>query len=113
MTDKPDYELEALLSLDGHEFNFAEGHVVKYEARRVRSTIGRPHGIKYTLTLHDPQKKRIYGIDNAHKAGRQNEFDHRHVYGSRKVVTYKYRGPVALLDDFLGEVERILKERDA
>jgi hypothetical protein len=27
----PDYELEALLSLDGQEFNFARGYVVKLE----------------------------------------------------------------------------------
>lgn len=113
MTDESDYELEALLSLDGHEFTFAEGYVVKYEVRRVRITKDRPHGIKYTLTLHDPEMKRIYGIDNAHRVGRQAEFDHRHVHRSRKVIAYKYRGPVRLLDDFLQEVERILKERGA
>jgi Family of unknown function (DUF6516) len=111
MTDKPNFELEALLSLDGHEFEFAKGYLVKYEASRVRITKGRPYGIKYTLTLHDPRKKRIYGIDNAHRAGRRDEFDHRHPFGSTKLVAYEYRGPVVLLEDFLREVERILKER--
>jgi hypothetical protein len=113
VTDEPDYELEPLLSLDGHEFIFAEGYVVKYEVRRVRITKVRPQGIRYTLTLHDPEKKRIYGIDNAHKAGRRSEFDHKHVYSHRKVVPYRYHGPIALPDDFLHEVERILKERGA
>jgi hypothetical protein len=110
MTPQPDYELEALLSLDGQQFNFAPGYVVKYEVRRVRATAGRPYGIKYSLTLHDPRRKRIFGIDNAHTEGRGRKFDHRHRYHSGMVV-YEYRGPVDLLEDFLGEVERILIER--
>jgi hypothetical protein len=35
----------------------------------------------------------------------------RHPHEARKVVRYAYRGPVALLDDFFREVERILHER--
>jgi hypothetical protein len=111
MKPTSDYELEALLELDGFEFDFAMNYVVKYEVRRVAATKGRPSGIKYSLTLHDPKGKRIYGIDNAHKARRRREFDHRHLHRSAKVVVYEYRGPVELLEDFLGEVERILKER--
>ncbi len=72
---------------------------------------GRPHGVKYSLTLHDPDGRRIYGLDNAHKAGRRREFDHRHVYGARQIVGYAFRGPVALLEDFYREVERILRDR--
>jgi hypothetical protein len=111
MKHHPDYELEALLSLDGQEFKFAAGYVVKYRVRRVRAAAGRPHGIKYSLTLHDPRGKRIYGIDNAHKVGQVREFDHRHRYGSNRLVAYEYPGPVGLLEDFLKEVERILLER--
>ena len=86
MKPKLDYELEVLLDLHGHEFDFAKNFVVKYEVRRVTATKGRPSGIKYSLTLHDPKGKRIYGIDNAHKARRRHEFDHRHPYGSTKLV---------------------------
>jgi hypothetical protein len=111
MKPETDYELEVLLQLDGHEFNFAGKYVVKYEVRRAEATKGRTSGIKYSLTLHDPKGKRIYGIDNAHKAGRRREFDHRHPHRSAKLVAYKYRGPVVLLEDFLQEVERILTER--
>jgi hypothetical protein len=110
MKPKPDYELEVLLNLDRHEFNFARNYIVKYQVRRVVATKGRPSGIKYSLTLHDPKRKRIYGIDNAHRARRRHEFDHRHPYGSAKLVAYEYRGPVVLLEDFLREVERILTE---
>lgn len=111
MTTHPDYELETLLSLDGQEFRFASKYRIKIEAKRVAPTPGRPHGIKYSLTLHDPEGRRLYGIDNAHKTGRRREFDHRHVHGARKVARYIYRGPVALLEDFYREVERILHQR--
>jgi hypothetical protein len=111
MTRGPDYELEALLSLHGHEFRFTNGYVMKFEARQVKPSQGRPHAVKYSLTLHDPQGRRIYGIDNAHRIGPRREFDHRHLHGARKVVRYGYRGPVTLLDDFFCEVERILRQR--
>ncbi len=63
-------------------------------------------------TLHDPAGRRIYGLDNAHGTGRRRpEFDHRHVYGRRRVVPYIYRGPAELLEDFYREAERILRER--
>jgi hypothetical protein len=53
------------------------------------------------------------GIDNAHKTGAQQRFDHRHAYGSGKVIRYANRGPVELLEDFYREVERILHQRGA
>ena len=108
-----DYELEVLLSLDGLEFQFARGHRVKIAAQPVEATKARPHGVKYSLTLHDPAGCRIYGLDNAHSTRHRAEFDHRHVYGRRRVLPYVYRGPVELLEDFYREVERILSERGA
>ena len=109
-----DHELEALLSLDGFEFQFAAGYRVKIAAQQVAATEARPHGIRYSLTLHDADGRRIYGLDNAHRARRQRpEFDHRHRYGERRIVPYVYRGPVELLEDFYREVERILRERGA
>jgi hypothetical protein len=106
------HELEVLLSLDGFEFQFAEGYRVRIAVQLVETTSARPHGVKYSLTLHDPAGARIYGLDNAHGTRRrQAEFDHRHVYGRRRIVPYAYRGPVALLEDFYREVGRILRER--
>ena len=96
-----------LLSLDGYEFYFARGYRVRFAARRIEPTKGRPHGVKYSLTLHDPAGRRIYGIDNAHATRRQAVFDHRHGYSARRMVAYAYRGPVELVDDFYREVERI------
>ncbi len=45
-------------------------------------------------------------MDNAHGLHRAPEYDHRRVYGRRKVVPYQYRGPAELLEDFCGEVDR-------
>jgi predicted transcriptional regulator len=86
-----DHELEFLLSLDGHEFRLNSGYVVKIEARTVAATKHRPQGIKYSLTLHDLAGRRIYGMDNAHGVRRQTEYDHRHIYGRRKMVAYVSR----------------------
>ena len=61
-----DHELRFLLSLDGLEFRFARDHTVKIAAREVEAGPHRPHGVKYSLTLHDPAGRRLYGIDNAH-----------------------------------------------
>ena len=108
-----DHELEAFLALDGHAFEFGSGHRVKLEAQRAEETVGRPAGIKYSLTLHGPDGLRIYGLDNAHAVRGETAFDHRHSYGTGKVIAYKYRGVTALLEDFYREVERILRERGA
>jgi hypothetical protein len=108
-----DHELDFLLSLDGTELRLLSGYVIKIEAHSVAATATRPHGLKYSLTLHDAFRKRIYGMDNAHGFRRKSEYDHRHLYGRRKIVGYEYRGPAELLADFYREVERILKERGA
>ncbi len=85
-----DHELDFLISLSGSEFQMAVGHVIKIEAHWVPATKNRPQGVKYSLTLHDPAGQRIYGMDNAHGIRRRIEFDHRHLYGRRKIVAYQY-----------------------
>jgi len=106
-----DHELEFLLSLDGVEFQLLNGHVIRIDAHPVAATGSRPHGIKYSLTLHDASGQRIYGMDNAHRISRKPEYDHRHLYGRGRIVGYAYRGPAELLADFYREVERILTDR--
>ena len=36
-----------------------DGYWVKFEVRQVPVTAARPHGLSYSLTLHDPQNRRI------------------------------------------------------
>ena len=42
------------------------GYWVKIEAWVVPASKDIPHGIRYSLTLHEPYGKRILGYDNAH-----------------------------------------------
>jgi len=76
-----------------------------------------PNGIKYSLTLHDPQGERIFGIDNAHrpkkqrgpaaKSKRAKAADHLHRGG--RVYAYEFKDAETLLADFDKGVNAALK----
>ncbi len=80
---------------------------------------GRPHGLQYSLTLHDENDDRILGYDNSHpievatgpvsKARRPKTFDHIDRRG-RRSVPYGFTTPFKLVEDFFAEVEKTLKE---
>lgn len=110
-----------LLDLDGeiHVQN-EQGYWVKYEIALVPRTADRPHGIKYSLTLHSPDGTRLMGFDNAHAvmpagshfkhAGKRYPFDHQHRHATDKGVLYEFDTAAKMLDDFFQEVDRVLKE---
>ena len=110
------YSIEVLLNLDGIVIQQAGGHWTKFEAREVPKTEEIPHGIRYSLTLHDRNGKRIMGFDNAHavKGGRQGKhrdrktFDHRHRNPEDKGIFYLFIDAHQLLKDFWLEVDKIL-----
>lgn len=119
MTKKRDYSLELLLDLDGLSYAQEGGYWIKYEVSDVGKTPEKPHGIKYSLTLHDPQGERIFGIDNAHlpkkrrgpaaKSTRPEAADHLHRGG--RVFTYKFKDAETLLADFDKGVNAALKRK--
>ncbi len=116
MTGDRDPGLGALLAFDGEVFVAdAEGkHWVKFVVKRVPVSAERPHGLSYSLSLHDEHGKRLVGFDNAHAPkkkgrGRRVERDHRHRLGT--VRHYEYRDAATLLVDFWAEVEAVLKQR--
>lgn len=105
-----------LLELDGEIFPMDSGYWTKIEAKLVTSNAHIPHGIKYSLTLHDRNNIRILGYDNAHgikpkrkKYGaKRTVWDHKH---ERKIVEpYEFETPAQLLEDFWINVEKILIE---
>jgi hypothetical protein len=110
---------ENLLALDGYVFVIDEAgeYWVKFEVQRVEPSPERPHGLKYSLTLHDSANRRLVGFDNAHPATtrsverRASPLDHRHRLGA--VKPYRYRDAVQLLDDFWEMVDQVLNERGA
>ena len=114
--------LDYLLGLDGSiEFQNDEGYWVKMDVSRVAVTVERPHGIKYSLTLHAPDSTRLMGFDNAHggirpegsrllHAGKKYAYDHRHRHATDAGVLYEFDTAYQLLSDFYAEVDRVLKE---
>lgn len=112
---KDDQALEHLLLLDGTRMVIEESHGlwVKFEAKRVKVTAERPHGIKYSFTLHDGKNERILGFDNAHAVDEDNIFDHWHRDKTDKGRPYKYTNPGKLVEDFWKEVDKILNELES
>ena len=119
MAHYPDPVLEALLELDGNVLEQEDGFWIKVEVRSVELSVHTPHGIRYSLTLHDKYGVRVLGYDNAHAvkppkkfkyAGRRLPYDHRHRTSSDTGVPYVFESPQRLLEDFFAEVDRVIKE---
>jgi len=112
---KGDASLETLLDLDGEIFPMDNGYWTKFEARRVHSTEKIPHGIRYSISLHDRNNTRILGFDNAHgykpkkkKYGASKvTWDHKHKM--EKIYNYEFESASQLMKDFWKAVEEILK----
>ena len=111
--------IQTLLELHDQIIDQEDGYWVKIEAWRVPISRGIPHGVRYSLTLHEPFGKRILGYDNAHSVklpGRFNfvgsrlPYDHRHGHASERPVLYEFRDAHQLLADFFREVDRVLIE---
>lgn len=120
-----DEDLQVLLDLDRQEFILKNGFCAKIRAWKVKPSEQIPHGIRYSLTLHDRNNTRILGYDNAeappkpkHKQGRYGTkktvvWDHMHrysnVYPARMTVTpYTFETASGLLADFWQDVDKIL-----
>ena len=89
--------IETLLELDQQILDQGNGYWIKIEAKRVTQTKEIPHGIRYSLTLHEPYGKRILGYDNAHAvkppkkfkfAGQRLPYDHKHRHISDQGTPY-------------------------
>jgi len=114
-----DRSFDNLLQLDGEVFVIDPigGHWVKFEVKPTEVTAERPHGLRYSLTLHDASGERLVGFDNAHAvaagsgpgARTPKAFDHRHRL--RSIKPYDYQDAASLIADFWKAVEAVLSER--
>lgn len=94
-----------------------EFYRVQFVVKRVDVTPERPHGLSYSLTLHDQKNNRIVGFDNAHpvpkrsgpSGGGRVEHDHKHRF--RTIRPYDYTDAATLLADFWAQVDSVLKEK--
>jgi hypothetical protein len=115
----PEHTLEFLLAFDGRRHWYEGGYCLKFEIRRVDPTPERPHGLRYSITLHDPNGKRLLGFDNAHTVPakgsrfkrRPEAADHWHRTASDPGRPYAFKDAAKLIDDVFDEVERVLGER--
>lgn len=112
--------LGALIDLDGAILDQGNGYWVEIHAWTVEPTADVPHGLRYSLTLHDRSGTRIPGFDNAHApkgrkrgrfAGQKLPYDHRHRHVADGGVPYSFRDAHQLLKDFFSEVDRVIKAR--
>jgi hypothetical protein len=111
--------LEVLLDLHGSIIDQEGGYWVAIEAWHVETSRHIPHGVRYSLTLHEPYGRRILGYDNAHAAslpkkfkfaGRRLPFDHKHRHASDRGVPYEFQSAYQLLQDFFHDVDEVLRE---
>lgn len=116
---KRDPSLDTLLELDGQTFFLDdEGkHWVKFEVKTVVPTKHRPHGLRYSLTLHDEHGQRLVGYDNAHGVdagrgpGKKRKKEHDYKHRLRTIKPYDYTDAGSLIADFWSDVDAMLKER--
>lgn len=119
MSQSHDAGIKNLLDLHGSIIDQGNGYWIKMEAWQVKATDNIPHGVRYSLTLHEPYGKRILGYDNAHAvkppkkfkfSGHRLPYDHKHRHVSDQGVPYHFASASQLLEDFFAEVDRVLAE---
>ena len=120
MATNRDHGLDTLLDLHGQTLFVDEvGHWVKFIVVRTEVTPQRPHGLRYSLTLHAPGGERLVGFDNAHPVrerrgpGTRRRRQSDHLHRQHVIGPYDYRDAATLLEDFWNEVDAILKAREA
>jgi hypothetical protein len=119
MAISDEHTLEFLLAFNGRTHRFEQGYWLKFEFKRVEKTPKRPHGLRYSLTLHGPDGNRLMGFDNAHgvpplaSGYSRNDVKHDHWHRTSKDAGRPYAFTTAdqLLADFFAQVRRILDER--
>src|ERR1051325_7067273 len=94
-----------------------DGYWVRFSVNRVASTLERPHGLKYSFTLHGADGSRLIGFDNAHPVREsrgpggksRGPLDHKHRLET--VRPYRFKDAATLIEDFWAEVDKLLREK--
>jgi len=89
--------------------------MAKFEVRLVEPNNNIPHGVRYSLTLHDRRNERVLGYDNAHAVkvskrkllAERNEWDHKHQ--KTRIYPYEFISAGQLLEDFWKDVNRVTR----
>jgi hypothetical protein len=112
-----DRSLDTLLDLNGEVIVIGDGpYWTKFVVKRVPVSKERPHGLHYSLTLHNGEGERVLGFDNAHAVqtgsgpGAKTRLEHDHRHHLVAVRHYKYTNAGTLLTDFWEAVFAFLEE---
>lgn len=113
--NKDDYELQTLLSFNNLVYYMKEGRYwVKFDVYKVTPTKHVPHGIRYSITLHDRNNTRIIGYDNAHnclpksKSYKAQKVTWDHIHKREKVEAYEFDSASQLIEDFWETVNQFI-----
>ena len=103
-------DLENLLNLHGEVFPMDNGCWIKFEAYQVELSKAVPHGVRYSLTLHDKNNHRVIGYDNAHSFKSSKKYSTRkesydHIHKQIDIVAYEFESAEQLLEDFWKSVD--------
>jgi hypothetical protein len=102
-----DEAMRRLLDFDHRQYWLSNGWSIRFRIAEVAPTEGRPHGIKYAFTLHDVDRIRLLGFDNAHGIPRVQAYDHRHRFRrTADLVPYDFRSADELICDFFDAVQQ-------
>jgi len=110
-------DIDVLLSMHGEQVHRDDGYWWRIQAWIVAPTKERPHGIRYNLTLHNKDNKRIFGYDNAHAvkprknnkfSGKRYEYDHLHKSVVDKGTPYEFTDCYTLLQDFFEGIDKTI-----
>jgi len=106
-----DEEMRRLLDFHRRLYWLVDGWSMRFRVIEVDESTMRPHGIKYSFTLHDVDGTRLLGFDNAHGVARSQAYDHRHRFRrTAELVPYEYQGADRLICDFFDAVEQACKQ---
>ncbi|MEO8715812.1 MAG: DUF6516 family protein [Acetobacteraceae bacterium] len=99
--------MERLLDFHRRRYWLTNGWCIRLRVWEVPSTHARPHGLRYSFTLHDMDMARLLGFDNAHGISRRQAYDHRHPFRRpATLVRCDYVGADELICDFFDEIEK-------
>jgi hypothetical protein len=104
MLDEP---MNRLLDYNRRRFWLENGWSIRFRVATTQQIPERPHGMKYSFTLHDVDGERLLGFDNAHGVPKSLTYDHNHRFRrTGHLRVYDYRGADELICDFFDAVEK-------
>ena len=89
------------------------GWSIRFRVFEVSASKARPHGLRYSFTLHGIDDSRLLGFDNAHDVPMSQTYDHRHRFRrTAELVPYDFQDADRLISDFFDAVQRACEMED-